>query len=166
MIPLPGRGSTDAQPKLPPEIESARLQLCTTLQATLKPDGFPRFVTPTQKIAAFNQRSEPELVPASEIEIPSNPLSWLGLFQKDTVIGDDVIKISTMEDYNIHFPWRRGHFNLHSGPGGSLTSVLTDLEHIWGWAVVDKLGIPLKALKVNIAWNNLSMYLILKYNFF
>ena len=149
MIPLIG-GSSEPSAKLPPEIESARLQLCHTLQTSLKSDGSSRFATPTQQTSAFNKQSVAEVVPDAEIEVASNPLSWIGLFQKDTIIGDDVIKISTMKDYNIHFPWRRGHLNLHAGIGGSLSSVLSDLEDIWSWSIVEKLGISLKALPVNL----------------
>lgn len=50
-------------------------------------------------------------------------------------------------DFNIHFPWRRGDLNIHSGPGGSLTGVLADLEAIWGWAISKKLEIPLSTLQ-------------------
>lgn len=37
---------------------------------------------------------------------------------------------------------------MHSGPGGSLTAVLADLETIWGHIIQKQLDIPLKDLKV------------------
>lgn len=42
----------------------------------------------------------------------------------------------------------RGQLNVHSGPGGSLTAVLADLETIWGHVIQKQLDIPLKDLKV------------------
>ena len=43
---------------------------------------------------------------------------------------------------------RRGHLNVHPGPGGTLTSVLSDIEAIWGYALQDHMEIPRKDLKV------------------
>lgn len=37
---------------------------------------------------------------------------------------------------------------MHSGPGGSLTAVLADLETIWGHVIQKQLDIPLRDLKV------------------
>lgn len=39
--------------------------------------------------------------------------------------------MNPLEEFNIHFPYKRGDFNVHSGPGGSMTAVLADLEAIW-----------------------------------
>ena len=52
------------------------------------------------------------------------------------------------DGYNIHWPIRRGRFNLHEGAGGSLTAVMQDLETIWGAVLQQKLDIPIKDLKV------------------
>jgi len=49
----------------------------------------------------------------------------------DTVIGNDIFRLNPKESFNIHFPYKRGDFNIHSGPGGSMTAVLADLEAIW-----------------------------------
>lgn len=50
--------------------------------------------------------------------------------------------------YNIHWPIVRGQLNVHTGPGGSLTAALADLETIWGHVIQKQLDIPLKDLKV------------------
>lgn len=50
--------------------------------------------------------------------------------------------------YNFHWPIVRGQLNVHTGPGGSLTAVLADLETIWGHVIQKQLDIPLKDLKV------------------
>lgn len=49
----------------------------------------------------------------------------------DTVLGNDIFRLNPNESFNIHFPYKRGDFNIHSGPGGSMTAVLADLEAIW-----------------------------------
>lgn len=43
---------------------------------------------------------------------------------------------------------KRGCLNLHSGPGGSLTSVCADLEAIWAYAIQTCLDIPIRSLQV------------------
>ena len=53
------------------------------------------------------------------------------------------------EHFNVHFPFRHGDLNIHSGIGGSLSSVLADLETIWGHCIVNLLEIPRSELKVN-----------------
>uniref|UniRef100_A0A8C3L5W6 Actin-related protein 8 n=1 Tax=Chrysolophus pictus TaxID=9089 RepID=A0A8C3L5W6_CHRPC len=55
--------------------------------------------------------------------------------------------VNPLDSYNIHWPIRRGQLNLHTGPGGSLTAVLADLEVIWSHAIQKYLEIPLKDLK-------------------
>ena len=46
----------------------------------------------------------------------------------EVVVGQPVSRIPPLLPYNIHFPFRRGDLNLHSGVGGSLSSVLLDLQ--------------------------------------
>ena len=53
------------------------------------------------------------------------------------------------EPYDLRWPIRRGKLNLHSGPGGSLTSVLQDLCDLWSTAIQKYLDIPIKDLKVS-----------------
>lgn len=56
--------------------------------------------------------------------------------------------VNPSDCYNIHWPIVRGQFNIHSGPGGSMTAVLADLEAIWSHVLQKHLEIPLKDLKV------------------
>lgn len=56
--------------------------------------------------------------------------------------------------YNLHWPICRGQLNVHSGPGGSLTAVLADLETIWSHAIQKLLEVPLKDLKVRLLRGN------------
>ncbi|XP_003217795.1 actin-related protein 8 [Anolis carolinensis] len=63
------------------------------------------------------------------------------------VVGEEALYVNPGDCYNIHWPIRRGQLNLHSGPGGSLTAVLADLEVIWSHTIQKYLEIPLKDLK-------------------
>lgn len=59
-----------------------------------------------------------------------------------------VLYLNAGQDFNIHFPYQRGDLYVHSGPGGSLTAVLANLETIWTWAIRHRLEIPLRDLRV------------------
>ena len=50
----------------------------------------------------------------------------------------------------MHFPFRRGDFNIHTGVGGSLRAVLSDIETIWGHCIEHLLEIPKSDLKVDM----------------
>ena len=63
-------------------------------------------------------------------------------------------------DYNIHFPYKRGDLNIHSGIGGSVTAVLADLETIWGHYINTLLNVPIKDLKVQSFFYNLYFKII------
>lgn len=67
----------------------------------------------------------------------------------NTVSYFQALYVNPLDSYNIHWPIRRGQLNLHTGPGGSLTAVLADLEVIWSHAIQKYLEIPLKDLKVS-----------------
>uniref|UniRef100_A0A8D0LCU4 Actin related protein 8 n=1 Tax=Sphenodon punctatus TaxID=8508 RepID=A0A8D0LCU4_SPHPU len=63
------------------------------------------------------------------------------------LVGEEALYVNPLDCYNIHWPVRRGQLNLHSGPGGSVTAVLADLEVIWSHVIQKYLEIPLKDLK-------------------
>lgn len=120
-------------------MEESRLQVSHTLQSCLQSDGRRRYATPPQQIAAFNRRSMPEIQ-------SSNGNDWVKKTQ-EIIVGDDILTLNPDEDYNIHFPYKRGELNVHSGPGGSLRSVIADLKNIWEFVLIEKLNIPLRDLK-------------------
>lgn len=119
------------------ELEDCRLQISHTLQSCLQSDGRRRYATPPQQISAFNRRSTPEILDA-HIKSYYNPTDL------DVVIGDDVIKLNPNGDFNLHFPIRRGDFNLHGGVGGSVTAVIADLQDIWEFVLQNHLKIPVR----------------------
>lgn len=58
-----------------------------------------------------------------------------------------ILRIDPSEDFNIHFPYRRGDLNVHPGPGGSITAIMADLETIWTHVLDTHFGISRKNLK-------------------
>jgi len=126
-----------------PEVELARLQLCHTLQTSFKSDGSCRFATPSQTIAEFNKSCK-----GFQMETSEEAKDWKSFQGHETVIGNDVMDLKPDGEFSVHFPWRRGQLNVHSGVGGSITSVINDLTDIWKWCITDLLQINLKDLQV------------------
>lgn len=132
-------GTVIKSKELVQELEDCRLQISHTLQSCSQSDGRRRYATPPQQISAFNRRSSPEILDAT-IHPYYNPGDL------DIVIGDDAMKLSPNGDFNLHFPIRRGDFNLHGGVGGSTSAVLADLQTIWEHVLRRNLKIPLSDL--------------------
>jgi len=114
----------------------------STLQSCLRSDGAPRPATSAQQVSAANRQCTP--VQGSVSNLPLVMRTDL----KDYIIGDQVLYVHPPENYNVHFPFRRGDLNIHSGVGGSLSAVLADLETIWGHCIQHLLDIPKSDLKV------------------
>lgn len=132
--------------KPPPEVESARLQLCYTLQTALRPDGSSRFATPTQTIAGYNQ-----LCQEDHQEMQAYQL-WDEFHGKEQIFGDDILRVNPDSGcINIHFPMRRGQLNVHENISGSLPSVITDLYDLWSNCITNKLYISLHELQVGLS---------------
>lgn len=68
--------------------------------------------------------------------------------------------------YNTHWPIVRGQLNMHTGPGGSLSATLADLETIWSHVIQKQLDIPLKDLKVGGDTSFSDMYIYFVYYIF
>ncbi|CAG0921230.1 unnamed protein product [Notodromas monacha] len=80
------------------------------------------------EVVKFNRKCRPEKVPYKSTMFSKVPPT-----KSDVLVGNEILKmkLSALEAFNIHSPWRRGDLNLHSGCGGSLTAVLKDLKDIW-----------------------------------
>ncbi|XP_053678699.1 actin-related protein 8 [Anopheles nili] len=122
------------------ELEDCRLQITHTLQSCMQSDGQRRYATPPQQIAAFNRRSQPEVVPDSRNEWHDSELG-------DVVVGEDILLLNPAGEYNVHFPIRRGELNLHDGVGGSLFAVMSDLQNIWEYVLQKRLHIEANKMK-------------------
>lgn len=125
------------------ELSDARLNVSHALQNCLQSDGRKRIGTPSQQLAMFNKRVQPEIV--------TNQKQHTWLKPKDKVpyvVGADVLRLDPNSKlWNLHFPIRRGEFNLHAEVGGSMTACLEDLKTIWEYAIVNYLEVDLKDLK-------------------
>ncbi|XP_052889257.1 actin-related protein 8 [Anopheles moucheti] len=122
------------------ELEDCRLQITHTLQSCVQSNGQRRYATPPQQIAAFNRRSQPEVVPDSDTE-------WHDKDGNDVVIGEDVLLLKPDGEYNVHFPIRRGELNLHAGVGGSLFGIMSDLQTIWEHVLQTRLQIKASEMR-------------------
>uniref|UniRef100_A0A671R0V9 Actin-related protein 8 n=1 Tax=Sinocyclocheilus anshuiensis TaxID=1608454 RepID=A0A671R0V9_9TELE len=79
---------------------------------------------------------------------PNSKVKWTNTsHQPEYLVGEEALYVNPADCYSIHWPVCRGHLNIHSGPGGSLTAALADLETIWSHALQKLLEIPLKDLK-------------------
>lgn len=64
-------------------MEESRLQVSHTLQSCLQSDGQRRYATPPQQIAAFNRRTQPEVISQSGGE-------WVKP-ESEYIVGDEVM---------------------------------------------------------------------------
>lgn len=119
------------------DLEECRLQISHTLQSSLQSDGRRRYATPPQQISAFNRRSSPEV-------IERTPYPYYSAKNEEIIIGDDVLQLDPKGEFNLHFPIRRGDFNLHDAVGGSMTAILADLQEIWEFVLREHLKIKLR----------------------
>uniref|UniRef100_A0A672MU69 Actin related protein 8 n=1 Tax=Sinocyclocheilus grahami TaxID=75366 RepID=A0A672MU69_SINGR len=84
----------------------------------------------------------------SVLRDPNSKVKWTNkTHQPEYLVGEEALYVNPADCYSIHWPVCRGHLNIHSGPGGSLTAALADLETIWSHALQKLLEIPLKDLK-------------------
>lgn len=70
----------------------------------------------------------------------------------ETVFGEEILDLDPHGEYNVHFPIRRGEFNIHSNVGGSLTCVLADLQEIWEYVLQCKMDIKLRCVYLDRAY--------------
>ncbi|KFM64441.1 Actin-related protein 8, partial [Stegodyphus mimosarum] len=117
--------------------------ISTVLASCLTREGRLRYSVPLHVVTEHNMKVKPQVV------CVKSDLSWTKVEDKqEFVIGDEVLYLQPGENFNVHWPIRRGQLNLHPGVGGSLSSVLADLEAIWSTAIQKYLDIPLKDLKL------------------
>jgi len=104
--------------------------------------GTQRHSTHPRQVQAFNSE-----VPSQKVESSDCPL-WTDIDTKPPyVVGDEAMYIPKNSGYRLSWPMRQGRLHTHVGPGGSLTSVMADLEVIWGHVLQELMEVPLKDLK-------------------
>lgn len=115
-------------------LDHSRHQVLNALSEVLKTDGNIRKPPTRQKIEDLN--TSEALVEAKPSVVDTDVL-------ENVIVGDDVLKIPSAikNSYNIHFPYQRGDINIHKDIGGSLTSILLDLQEIWSRSIEKFLGI-------------------------
>jgi len=69
------------------------------------------------------------------------------------------LMVNQKEPYNIHWPIRRGCFNIHSDRGGTVSAVLQDLEDILATAMNTCLNISRSDIKVSVVSNYLLFHI-------
>lgn len=157
---LPSLVTRDNENEVMEEFEENRLHVSHAIQ-THRPQHEERYgglkrqriATPPQQIATFNRRAVPEELPLDpsikneDVRIKNeanNTDSKLPI----NIFDKDILKLNFNEEnqYNVHFPIKRGELNVHPRVGGSLTSVLSDLEDIWSYAIHELMQIQRKSL--------------------
>ncbi|XP_055503485.1 actin-related protein 8 isoform X2 [Leucoraja erinacea] len=105
-------------------------------------NGARRIPAPPDQVRAYNKQMRPAVLDAN------SGVKWTDTsLQPEFLVGEEALYVKPTDCYNIHWPVRRGQFNLHTGPGGSLSALLADLEAIWTLAIQKYLEIPRKDLK-------------------
>ncbi|MEE6501718.1 hypothetical protein FKM82_004301 [Ascaphus truei] len=105
-------------------------------------NGTRRIPVSAEQARAYNKQMRPAILDHS------SGAKWTNTqHHPEHLVGEEALFINPTDCYNLHYPIRRGQLNLHPGPGGSLTAVLTDLETIWSHVIQKLLEIPRKDLK-------------------
>ncbi|XP_055024327.2 actin-related protein 8 [Misgurnus anguillicaudatus] len=105
-------------------------------------NGLRRVPVSAQQARLYNRQINPAVLDSN------SSVKWTNTaHQPEYLVGEDALYVNPTDSYSIHWPIRRGHLNIHSAPGGSLTAVLADLETIWSYVLQKLLEIPLKDLK-------------------
>ncbi|XP_040581073.1 actin-related protein 8 [Lepeophtheirus salmonis] len=110
----------------------ARLSVASVLASTLTSQGRQRF-------QSKHYPGKAQIIVDSEVKKSKDihPES-----QPETVVGNDILKLASLDPYNLHFPYQRGDLRARSGViGGSLSSLLVDLNTIWTSALSSELNI-------------------------
>jgi actin-related protein 8 len=123
------------------EMDETRKSVSHMLQNCVQSDRRKRYGTPSAQLASFNKRVHPEIVNTS------GDTKWLRPKEKvSSVVGAEVLRLDPKSPFNLHFPIRRGEFNIHDGINGSICSVLSDMRLIWEYAIKNYLEVNLRDL--------------------
>ncbi|XP_033825828.1 actin-related protein 8 [Periophthalmus magnuspinnatus] len=105
-------------------------------------NGVRRTPVSAEQARAYNCQVCPAVLDSS------SRVKWTNTSQQPQyLVGEEALYVNPSDCYNVHWPIRRGQLNVHSGPGGSLSAVLADLQTIWSHTIHKNMDIPLKDLK-------------------
>uniref|UniRef100_A0A8C5DEN6 Actin-related protein 8 n=1 Tax=Gouania willdenowi TaxID=441366 RepID=A0A8C5DEN6_GOUWI len=105
-------------------------------------NGVRRTPVSAEQARVYNCQIRPAVLDSS------SRVKWTNTsHQPPYVVGEEALYVNPSDCYNVHWPIVRGQLNVHTGPGGSLTAVLADLENIWSHVIHKHLEIPRKDLK-------------------
>ncbi|KAM4022598.1 actin-related protein 8 [Anomaloglossus baeobatrachus] len=105
-------------------------------------NGTRRIPVVPEQARAYNKQIRPAILDHD------SGVKWTSTsHSEEYFVGEEALFVNPTEGYDIHYPIRCGQLNIHGGPGGSLTSVLSDLEVIWSHVIHKFLEIQLKDLK-------------------
>ncbi|XP_048873765.1 actin-related protein 8 [Brienomyrus brachyistius] len=105
-------------------------------------NGVRRTPVSAEQARSYNRQVRPAVLESS------SRVKWTNTSnQPEFLVGEVALYVNPADSYSIHWPVCRAQLNVHSGPGGSLTAVLADLEAIWSHTIQKFLEIPLKDLK-------------------
>jgi len=119
-------------------LEDSRLHVFQALSRAMRRDGTRRNAPSGARVADLNSTVTGERVEGARSEGGKVAEE---LKDSEVVVGDDVLALDPARPYNVHFPFRRGDLNFHNGVGGSLTSILVDLQDIWTRSIEKHLSI-------------------------
>lgn len=119
-------------------LEDSRLHVFQALSRAMRRDGTRRNAPSGARVADLNSTVTGERVEGARSE---GGKVTEELKDSEVVVGDDVLALDPARPYNVHFPFRRGDLNFHNGVGGSLTSILVDLQDIWTRSIEKHLSI-------------------------
>jgi len=117
-------------------VESGRVEVLQALARATTREGARREPPAPSRVLELNTGLSPE-----EVEEKGEEEAW-----GEVWVGEAATRIPINLPYNLHFPFRRGDVHLHPGVGGSLSSVLLDLQAIWSDALQRELGLGLTDL--------------------
>ncbi|XP_056897816.1 actin-related protein 8 isoform X1 [Takifugu flavidus] len=105
-------------------------------------NGMRRTPVSAEQARAYNCQIRPAVLDTS------SRVKWTNTsHQPPFLVGEEALYVNPSDCYNTHWPMVRGQLNMHTGPGGSLSATLADLETIWSHVIQKQLDIPLKDLK-------------------
>uniref|UniRef100_A0A1B0FKW0 Uncharacterized protein n=1 Tax=Glossina morsitans morsitans TaxID=37546 RepID=A0A1B0FKW0_GLOMM len=144
---LPPLVAGEAQESVMAQFNENSLHAAHSIQAHVaqyedRQGGLKRLRMAPQKVASFNKNSTPQVISDDGLRAQEEGK------ESEFIFNSSILSLNAQEAsaYNIHFPLRRGELNIHSGIGGSLTSILSDLESIWSYAIEKHMNIPRKQL--------------------